>query len=207
MKQDLSLSNSKKYYLTATQIKDLMELKPVKVSALETMQDTSTKAVYTNPAIATLCNFIIEKGFSSVVFEIEGTTSKGHNFINRGTCAETLINAIIDILLDKPLDHIYIKASKGASDLDISSIDYTKRKALGLTLDKGAIEIKYSNSNTKANACKNSCKSILLLTQNGFSIVALDKAIKDKNGKIFASSELNGRQCKTLNRLVGFKGF
>jgi hypothetical protein len=205
MNKDLSLSNGRKFYLSTIDIKTLMVGKTIKTNGGTILVDTSTKQKYTNPAIATLCDFIIERGFGNTIFEIEGTSSKGHDFINRGTCAETLINCIVDILSNSTIEHLYVKANANGVDLDITSLPYNVRKQLGLTLDKGLVEIKYANSNTKANSCKSSVDSVLLLTPNGFSVVKRkDLIIDKKTHKIFASSESNGRKCNTLNALVGF---
>lgn len=209
MKKETSISNGRVYFLKVVEVKDLMNLKPVKTASGVTLKDTSTKSKYTNPAIATLCDFIISKGYGDVVIQVEGVGGQDKAFINRGSTSEILTNIVIDILSSNIRNgltgKVYTKAQDKGVDLDISMLPYETRKSLGLTCDKGLIELKYSNSNTKANACKSTVDSVLLLTPNGFSIVKRDKLIIDKKTKkIFASSEINGRKCKKLNEIVGF---
>ena len=170
-------------------------------------KDHSNKAIYTNPALISVGNALISLGLGDTEITIEcqsGVTP------NRGSFAEIatrmLVSAILEDNNENALENTTLKAQRGKADIDLSGVNADERKALGLDFKGGLIEVKYANSNTKASEIENpKTTKVLLLTQNGYSLVKREKLIIDpKTRKIFAKSEKNGRVCHLLNEYAGF---
>lgn len=168
-------------------------------------KDKSSKAFYTNPALISVGNALIKRGLGDKQMLIEfqsGTTP------NRGTFGEIATAMLVADYADKiGVGTEFKKAQRGETDLDVSTLPLSIKRHLGLNVKGGKIEIKYANSNTKASEIESPETTIvLLLTQNGYSLVKREDLITDKKtGKIFAKSEKNGVTCHVLNKLAGFE--
>lgn len=168
-------------------------------------KDKSSKAFYTNPALISVGNALIKRGLGDnhMIIEFQSGTTP-----NRGTFGEIATAMLVADYAEKiGVGAEFKKAQRGETDLDVSTLPLAIKRHLGLNIKGGKIEIKYANSNTKASEIENPDTTIvLLLTQNGYSLVKRENLILDKKtGKIFAKSEKNGVTCHALNKLAGFE--
>lgn len=170
-----------------------------------TNNDKSSKAFYTNPALISVGNALIKRGLGDkhILIEFQSGITP-----NRGTFGEVATAMLVaDYANTIGVGNDFKKAQKSETDLDVSMLPLAIKRRLGLNVKGGKIEIKYANSNSKASEIENPDTTIvLLLTQNGYSLVKRENLITDpKTGKIFAKSEKNGVTCHTLNKLAGFE--
>lgn len=168
-------------------------------------KDKSSKAFYTNPALISVGNALIKRGLGDkhILIELQSGITP-----NRGTFGEIATAMLVaDYANTIGVGDDFKKAQKRETDLDVSMLPLAIKRRLGLNVKGGKIEIKYANSNTKASEIENRDTTIvLLLTQNGYSLVKREDLITDpKTGKIFAKSEKNGVTCHALNKLAGFE--